>query len=185
MCGRRAAWKRAVESRLHKPVALGPFAQDSSRYPYIIAQRNQTGQRQNFSHSFGGVFSSGSPSPWFRVPACQSGPRPASKLPNGSLPDLELRRLFERLLCANKRRTGRAKTTTVAARKVVLDSLPSEHLCGCSPAPLSPSPLSPSPTLLPLSAHWPGASHWLAPCCGSYVDGRELEERETFWRSSR
>lgn len=57
-----------------------------------------------------------------------------------------LRRVFARLLCANKQRTGGGKTTTVAARKVVLDSLPSEHLCGCSPAPLSPrSPPAPSP----------------------------------------
>lgn len=64
-CGRRAAWQRAVESRLRKPVTVGPFGQDSSRYPYIIAPAEpdwpRIKKKQKTSPTVrGGFFSSGS-----------------------------------------------------------------------------------------------------------------------------
>ena len=57
VCGRQAAWQRAVESRLHKAVTVVRF----SRIPPVIhtssPQRNPTRQKEN-SHSLRRLFSS-------------------------------------------------------------------------------------------------------------------------------
>lgn len=161
-----------------------------SRIPPVIhpspRQRNQNGQKQNFSHSLRRFFSSGSfhrrDSEFQRE---NPDPCPASKLPNGSQLNLRVRAALPRLLCANKQRTNRGWGEGGEEKQQPWrlpkwsSTLSPLSICAAAPRP-------PSPTLLqPLSAHSPGPSHWLAPRCGFYVDGRELEEREMFCRSSR
>lgn len=158
----------------------------SSRIPPVIhtssRPRNQTGQQQNFSHSLRRFFSSGS---FHRRVSELQRENPDPVLPPNFLTDLCWTSKFAQL-CAGSLNGSCAQTNSARGRK---NNNRGGSQSGPRLSPLSafvrrlPGP--PLPPLLPLSAHSPGASHWLATCCGSYVDGRELEEREMFWRSSR
>lgn len=93
-------------------------------------------------------------------------------------------RLSAALVRKQTARGGR-KTTTVAAREVVLDSLASEHLCGCSPAPLSPPSLPPSPPpRCTLAGGLSLVGHMLRPLrewAGVGREGDVLEKLKVMW----
>lgn len=150
---------------LRQPVSVGPSGQQSSRYPGTIAPaapgRGKKKRKRKYTHKKKSLRISAAAHP--AAIRC-----PSAEFPIPIQPPLFLTGLgcasgvapgLRAALARKQTARGGRKTTTVAAREVVLDSLPSEHLCGCSPAPLYP----PSPPSCTLAGGLSLVGHMLRP----------------------